>query len=189
MIACIYSCCVIGLDTHEVMVEADIGAGLPAFNIVGLPDIAIKESRERIKAAMRNSGFSFPAKKLTINLGVRWSVFPSPADVRNTLNNFNPQIYSGSKAPVIDPASGQFVANQTMNGQPLIPATYANGIIFPKGSLSRTKLNSPSMTTCAIGFFSNISAYSFRSTLSLPCSLFLVFTRQFPALPGNDPQA
>jgi magnesium chelatase family protein len=68
MISCIYSCCVIGLDTHEVMVEADIGAGLPAFNIVGLPDTAIKESRERIKAAMKNSGLSFPAKKLTINL-------------------------------------------------------------------------------------------------------------------------
>lgn len=68
MIASIYSCCVIGLDTHEVMVEADIGGGLPAFSIVGLPDTAIKESRERIKAAMRHSGLSFPPKKLTINL-------------------------------------------------------------------------------------------------------------------------
>ena len=47
-------------------------------------------------------------KKLTINLGVRWSAFPSPSDVRNTLNNFDPQIYSASKAPVIDPTSGNF---------------------------------------------------------------------------------
>ncbi len=69
-------------------------------------------------------------KKLTINLGVRWSAFPSPSDVRNTLNNFDPQIYSSTKAPVIDPGSGNFDPTQTS----LIPATYANGIIFPKGA-------------------------------------------------------
>lgn len=68
MIAKIYSSCVLGIDAYEVTVETDIGAGLPAFNIVGLPDTAIKESRDRIKAAIRNSGFSFPTKKITINL-------------------------------------------------------------------------------------------------------------------------
>lgn len=74
MIAKIYSSCVLGIDAYEVTVETDIGAGLPAFNIVGLPDTAIKESRDRIKAAIRNSGFSFPMKKITINL--------APADIR-----------------------------------------------------------------------------------------------------------
>lgn len=73
-------------------------------------------------------------KKLTLNLGVRWSAFPSPADVKNTLNNFDKQIYNPANAPAIDPATGNFVAGQTLNGNPLIPATYANGIIFPKGS-------------------------------------------------------
>ncbi len=68
MIAKIYSSCVIGVDAREVTVETDIGAGLPGFNIVGLPDTAIKESRDRIKAAIKNSGFLFPAKKITINL-------------------------------------------------------------------------------------------------------------------------
>jgi hypothetical protein len=88
-------------------------------------------------------------KKLTINLGIRWSAFPSPADVKNTLNNFDPQIYSASKAPVIDPASGGFVAGQVLNGQPLIPATYANGIIFPTGAACSAAHAVASQVTCS----------------------------------------
>ncbi len=68
MIAKVYSSSVLGINAYEVTVEADIGGGLPCFNIVGLPDVAIKESRDRIKAAIRNSGFQFPTKKITINL-------------------------------------------------------------------------------------------------------------------------
>jgi magnesium chelatase family protein len=68
LIAKVYSSSVIGVDAHEVTVETDIGGGLPGFSIVGLPDTAIKESRDRIKTAIRNSGFSFPHKKITTNL-------------------------------------------------------------------------------------------------------------------------
>ncbi|MCM8791000.1 MAG: YifB family Mg chelatase-like AAA ATPase [Candidatus Omnitrophica bacterium] len=68
MIAKVHSGCVIGVDACEVTVETDIGGGLPGLNIVGLPDTAIKESRDRIRSAIKNSGFSFPAKKITINL-------------------------------------------------------------------------------------------------------------------------
>ena len=81
MIARIYSASVIGIDACEVAVEADIGVGLPGFNIVGLPDTAIKESRDRIKAAIRNSNFPFPAKKITINL--------APADVKKEGASFD----------------------------------------------------------------------------------------------------
>jgi Carboxypeptidase regulatory-like domain/TonB-dependent Receptor Plug Domain len=88
-------------------------------------------------------------KKLTINLGVRWSAFPSPADVRNTLNNFDPQIYSASKAPTIDPASGNFNPGQALNGNPLIPATYANGIIFPKGGACTAAQAISTQVTCS----------------------------------------
>jgi hypothetical protein len=88
-------------------------------------------------------------KKLTINLGVRWSAFPSPADVKNTLNNFDTKIYSASKAPVIDPSSGQFVSGQTLNGQPLIPATYANGIIFPQGTACSAAQAIAPQVTCS----------------------------------------
>ena len=74
MIAKIFSSCTMGVDAYEVTVETDIGGGLPCFNIVGLPDAAIRESRDRIKSAIKNSDFSFPAKKITINL--------APADIK-----------------------------------------------------------------------------------------------------------
>ena len=81
MIAKIFSACVIGIDAHEVTVETDTGGGLPGINIVGLPDAAIKESRDRIKSAIRNSGFSFPTRKITINL--------APADIKKEGSSFD----------------------------------------------------------------------------------------------------
>ena len=81
MIAKIYSSCVIGVDAYEVTVETDIGGGLPKFNIVGLPDPAIKESRDRIKASLRNSDFAFPSQKITVNL--------APADIKKEGASFD----------------------------------------------------------------------------------------------------
>ncbi len=68
MITKVQSCGLIGLDGYIVDVEIDISTGLPAFDIVGLPDIAVKESRERVRAAVKNCGFDFPARRVTINL-------------------------------------------------------------------------------------------------------------------------
>jgi hypothetical protein len=91
------------------------------------------------------------ARKLTLNLGVRWSRFPSPTDVKNTLNNFDPLIYSAAKAPAIDPATGNFVA-----GQSQIPATYTNGIIFPKGAAcTAAQAISPQVTCSPYGSYIN----------------------------------
>src|SRR5213594_3709312 len=74
MLARVTSCATQGIDGLFVEVEADLGAGLPTFSIVGLPDAAVRESRERVLAALRNCGFEFPARKITINL--------APAHVR-----------------------------------------------------------------------------------------------------------
>ena len=81
MVSKIYSSRVIGVDAYEVTVETDIGGGLPGFNIVGLPDAAIKESRDRIKSAIKNSDYSFPSKKITINL--------APADIKKEGASFD----------------------------------------------------------------------------------------------------
>jgi magnesium chelatase family protein len=59
---------VLGIDAHEVRVEADVRGGLPAFALVGLPDAAVRESRERVRAAIANSDFDFPNKRITANL-------------------------------------------------------------------------------------------------------------------------
>ena len=68
MLAKVYSCAVIGLDAAIVEVEVDTANGLPSFVVVGLPDTAVQESRERVQSAIRNSGFYFPMKRLTVNL-------------------------------------------------------------------------------------------------------------------------
>ena len=64
----------LGVEAREVRVEADVRAGLPAFALVGLPDAAVRESRERVRAALANSGFEFPQQRITANL--------APADLR-----------------------------------------------------------------------------------------------------------
>jgi len=74
MLARVLSCATVGIEGILVEVEADLGTGLPTFAIVGLPDAAVRESRERVLAALRNSGFEFPARKITVNL--------APAHVR-----------------------------------------------------------------------------------------------------------
>jgi len=74
MLARVHSCAVIGLEGVLVEVEVDIAQGLPAFTVVGLGDTAVQESRERVRAAVRNSALSFPMKRITVNL--------APADLR-----------------------------------------------------------------------------------------------------------
>ncbi|MBN1425648.1 YifB family Mg chelatase-like AAA ATPase [Candidatus Fermentibacteria bacterium] len=68
MLARVLSASVVGIDAYVVQVEADIASGLPQFATVGLPDAAVKESRDRVLAAVRNSGFHFPHRRVTINL-------------------------------------------------------------------------------------------------------------------------
>jgi magnesium chelatase family protein len=65
---------VIGIDSYPVDVEVDLSPGLPQFSTVGLPDVAVKESRERIRAAIKNSGYKFPRNHVTVNL--------APADIK-----------------------------------------------------------------------------------------------------------
>jgi magnesium chelatase family protein len=68
MLAKVYSCAVVGLEGAVVQVEVDTANGLPSFTLVGLPDAAVQESRERVQAAIRNAGFYFPQKRITVNL-------------------------------------------------------------------------------------------------------------------------
>ena len=74
MFAKVKSLGLFGMDSYLIEVEADISTGLPGFDIVGLPDAAVKESRDRVRAAIKNCGFKFPLGKITVNL--------APADVR-----------------------------------------------------------------------------------------------------------
>jgi magnesium chelatase family protein len=87
MLARLESAAVFGVDAHPVHVEVDVGLGLPFFRMVGLPDASVRESRDRVRAAIRNCGFDFPAHRITINL--------APADVRKAGSAFDLPIALG----------------------------------------------------------------------------------------------
>ena len=74
MLAKVRTAAIVGLEGHLVEVEVDISSGLPTMTIVGLPDAAVQEARERVRAAIRNSGFTFPMKRIVVNL--------APADLK-----------------------------------------------------------------------------------------------------------
>jgi magnesium chelatase family protein len=74
VLARVRSACLVGIRAASVMVEIDVVPGLPSFSTVGLPDSSVRESRDRVRAALRNSGFEFPSDRITVNL--------APADLR-----------------------------------------------------------------------------------------------------------
>ena len=87
MISFLHSASVQGIDACLIDVEIDISSGLPVFSIVGLPDTSVKESRDRVVSAIKNSGFDFPTKKITVNL--------APADIKKEGGAFDLPISLG----------------------------------------------------------------------------------------------
>ncbi len=88
MLSKILSAALIGIEAHVVEVEVDITSrGLPHFSTVGLPDAAVKESKDRVRAALKNTGFNFPLKQITVNL--------APADIKKEGSSFDLPIAMG----------------------------------------------------------------------------------------------
>lgn len=81
MLSQVKSCAIYGLESFLVDVEVDISSGLPAFDIVGLPDAAVRESKERVRSAIKNQNFDFPIKRITLNL--------APADIKKEGPHFD----------------------------------------------------------------------------------------------------
>lgn len=81
MLAKIFSSAVMGIDAYLVEVEVDISQGLPSFSTVGLPEGAVRESKERVKSAVKNSGYHFPSDRITVNL--------APADIKKEGSAFD----------------------------------------------------------------------------------------------------
>ncbi len=87
MLACVRTAAVFGIDACLVQVEVDVSFGLPTFQMVGLPDASVRESRDRVRSAIRNSGFEFPPHRVTVNL--------APADIRKAGSSFDLPIALG----------------------------------------------------------------------------------------------
>ena len=92
MYSCVKSGSLFGLTSEIVTVEVDLSAGLPALTVVGLPDISVRESKERIRTAIINSGYKFPAKRITINL--------APAGTKKEGTHFDLPISVGIMAAI-----------------------------------------------------------------------------------------
>src|SRR5215470_8175649 len=87
MIAKIESACLVGLEAAKVHVEVSLAKGAPSFSIVGLPDASVREAKDRVVSAIRNTGFEFPSRKVTVNL--------APADLRKEGSYFDLPIAVG----------------------------------------------------------------------------------------------
>jgi magnesium chelatase family protein len=113
MLAKVYSGAVVGLEGQLVEVEVDLLGGLPRFNIVGLPDTSVSESKERVKSAVRNSGFLYPNKVITASL--------APADVKKEGPSFDLPIALGviiaSEQLLADVSSSFFLGELALDGR------------------------------------------------------------------------
>ncbi len=117
MLATLESATVIGIEACPVHVEVDVSFGLPHFLLVGLPDASVRESRDRVRAAIRNSGFDFPAYRITINL--------APGDMRKAGPTFDLPIALGMLA-----ATGA-IARSDLGGIVLVGELSLDGSIQP----------------------------------------------------------
>src|SRR3954469_20353239 len=111
MLARLRSAAVFGVEAYPVQIEVDVSFGLPSFTMVGLPDATVRESRDRVRLAIRNSGLEFPPHRVTVNL--------APADVRKAGSSFDLPIALGVLA-----STGQ-----------LAPAALADTLILGELSL------------------------------------------------------
>lgn len=123
MISRVCAAALYGIDAIKVDVEVDISVGLPSFSIVGLPETSVKESKERVRAAIKNAGFEFPNDRITVNL--------APADVRKEGSSFDLPIALGILA------STGTIKQAALDGYLLTGELSLDGTIKPiRGALS-----------------------------------------------------
>ena len=132
MISQINSTALLGIDGYIVDVEVDISNGMPSFDMVGLPDAAVKESKERIRAAVKNTGLTMPSKRITVNL--------APADIKKEGAHFDLPIAVGileaSEQLSVPKAETIFLGELSLNGDlrrvngvlPMVISAYQRGI-------------------------------------------------------------
>ena len=114
MLSSISSAAVHGIDGYPVTVEVDFRPGLPAFSIVGLPDASVREARERVIAAIKNSGFVFPMMRITVNL--------APAHIKKEGSSYDLPMAIGilvatENLPANSVADFSFIGELGLNGE------------------------------------------------------------------------
>ena len=125
MLSVVNTCGLLGINGYMVSVETDISKGIPAFDIVGLGDAAVKEAKERVRAAIRNSDFEFPSRRITVNL--------APADMKKEGTSYDLPIAAGILA-----ATG-VISRDALSGCVLLGELSLDGTLRPvNGVLPKT---------------------------------------------------
>ena len=118
MVANIHSCGIVGIQGQPVLCQCDLSGGLPQFDVVGLPDASVRESRDRVRAAVKNCGFEFPQRRITVNL--------APGELRKEGPIYDLPILVGvlcaSKQLPLPPEDACFIGELSLEGR-LRPAT------------------------------------------------------------------
>lgn len=155
MISKIFSAAVIGLDAELIEVEADIANGLPATVIVGLPDTAVQESRERVKTAIKNSGLNYPQTRVSVNL--------APADVPKLGTHFDLPIalaiLMASQQLVIDPKDKMFLGELSLDGK-LRPVPGVLAVAITAKTLGINQLFVPKANAKEAALVSGVKIYA-----------------------------
>ena len=160
----VHSRALVGIDAIPVQVEVHLANGLPAFNIVGMPETAVKEARERVRAAIVNSGFEFPARRITANL--------APADLPKTGGRYDLAIaiallQASGQLPDADPENWEIYGELALGGE-----VRSAGAAFNVAVASRQcgrKLMIPACDIPSIRLVHGLEAYAFDS-LSDACA-------------------
>ncbi len=157
MLARVWSASLIGIDAVKVGVEVDVSGGLPGIVVVGLPDAAVQESRERVKAALKNAGYTFPVRKVVVNL--------TPADLRKEGPSFDLPISVGILA-ASEQVSNQLLSNFLFLGEvsldgSLHPVPGALSIAAAAKAMGISGLVLPAANACEAAVVEGLSVYSF----------------------------
>lgn len=183
MIAKISSSAIMGINAYPIEVEVDISSGMPRFDIVGLPDASVNEAKERVRAAINNSGYAFPLKKITVNL--------APADTKKMGPLFDLPIAMGILA-----ASGQVPTEETagirMMGELSLDGEVRSiSGILPMAIQARADgiegIVVPHPNREEAGLVEGVPIYSFRSLKEVAQS-FDGYTKRTPYSPNGEHQ-
>ncbi|MFM7426653.1 MAG: YifB family Mg chelatase-like AAA ATPase [Elainella sp.] len=163
MLARVWSASLVGIDAVKVGVEVDVAGGLPGIVVVGLPDAAVQESRERVKAALKNAGYAVPMRKIVINL--------TPADLRKEGPSFDLPISMGILAAseqvsltLLD--STLFLGEVSLDGS-LYPVTGVIAIAAAAQKLGIARLVVPAANAREAAVVAGLEVYGFTTLLEV----------------------
>ena len=166
MVAKVRSLGLRGIGGYEVGVECFLSNGLPSFDVVGLPDAAVKESRDRVRAAIKNAGFSFPVSRLTINL--------APADTKKAGTVYDLPILlgilvcTGELKPL--PSDSAFIGELSLTGE-LRPVRGALPMALFSGRNGIKKLYVPAGNAAEAAFADGVEVYPVHTVAELTAHL------------------